>query len=112
LIPKAAAKTNDGDVLDVALGAVEAGARRVEAKKAKARWLLTLGELQLKCDLNLEAAQSLDFERASVLRDQLRELKELPELVLVDSKKKKRDFIAAKKQKKYNKKATSYGNSK
>ena len=44
----------------------------------------------------LEAAQSLDFERAAALRDQLRELKELPELVLVDSKKKKRDFLAAK----------------
>jgi excinuclease ABC subunit B len=29
----------------------------------------------------LEAAQSLDFERAAFLRDQLRELKELPELL-------------------------------
>ena len=45
----------------------------------------------------LEAAQNLDFERAAFLRDQLKELKELPELVLVDSKKKKRDFIASKK---------------
>jgi len=44
----------------------------------------------------LEAAQTLDFERAAFLRDQLRELKELPELVLVSSRKKKRDFLAAK----------------
>ena len=44
----------------------------------------------------LEAAQTLDFERAAFLRDQLRELKELPELVLVNSRKKKRDFLAAK----------------
>jgi excinuclease UvrABC nuclease subunit len=39
----------------------------------------------------------LDFEQAAFLRDQLRELKELPELVLVDSRKKKRDFLAIKK---------------
>ena len=44
----------------------------------------------------LEAAQTLDFERAAFLRDQLRELKELPELVLVSSRKKKRDFLATK----------------
>ncbi len=55
----------------------------------------------------LEAAQSLDFERAAFLRDQLRELKELPELVLVNSKKKKRDFLATKKLKKYKKKTPS-----
>jgi excinuclease ABC subunit B len=48
----------------------------------------------------LEAAQALDFERAAFLRDQLRELKELPELVLVASRRKKRDFLVAKKQKK------------
>jgi len=60
----------------------------------------------------LEAAQSLDFERAAFLRDQLRELKELPELVIVNSRKKKSDFLATKRQKKYNKKATSSGNSK
>ncbi|HUT46082.1 MAG TPA: excinuclease ABC subunit UvrB [Sedimentisphaerales bacterium] len=60
----------------------------------------------------LEAAQSLDFERAAFLRDQLRELKELPELVLVDSRKKKSDFLATKRQKRYNKKATSSGDSK
>ncbi|MHC4539350.1 MAG: excinuclease ABC subunit UvrB [Planctomycetota bacterium] len=47
----------------------------------------------------LEAAQSLDFERAAFLRDQLRELKELPELVLVDSKRKRSNFLAAKKLK-------------
>jgi excinuclease ABC subunit B len=52
----------------------------------------------------LEAAQSLDFERAAFLRDQLRELKELPELVLVDSRKKKRDFLAIKRHKKQGKK--------
>ncbi len=55
----------------------------------------------------LEAAQSLDFERAAFLRDQLRELKELPELVLVNSKKKKRDFLATKKQKRYKKNTPS-----
>jgi excinuclease ABC subunit B len=55
----------------------------------------------------LEAAQSLDFERAAFLRDQLRELKELPELVLVNSKKKKRDFLATKKQKRHKKKTSS-----
>jgi len=47
----------------------------------------------------LEAAEALDFERAAFLRDQLRELKELPELVLAGSRKKKRDFLTAKKQK-------------
>ena len=45
----------------------------------------------------LEAAKSLDFERAAVLRDQLRELKELPELVIAGSRKKKSDFLATKK---------------
>jgi len=50
----------------------------------------------------LEAAQSLDFERAAFLRDQLKELKELPELILVDSRKKKRDFLALKKHKRHN----------
>ncbi|MGD2094379.1 MAG: excinuclease ABC subunit UvrB [Phycisphaerales bacterium] len=58
----------------------------------------------------LEAAQSLDFERAAFLRDQLKELRELPELVLVNSKRKKRDFLATKKQKKYKKKAPSSEN--
>jgi len=60
----------------------------------------------------LEAAQSLDFERAAFLRDQLRELKELPELVIVNSRKKKSDFLATKRQKKYNKNTTSSENSK
>jgi len=60
----------------------------------------------------LEAAKSLDFERAAFLRDQLRELKELPELVLVNSRKKKSDFLATKKQKRYNKKNTSSKNAK
>jgi len=46
----------------------------------------------------LEAAQALDFERAAFLRDQLRELKELPELVIAGSKRKKRDFLVTKKQ--------------
>ncbi|UCG55961.1 MAG: excinuclease ABC subunit UvrB [Phycisphaerales bacterium] len=49
----------------------------------------------------LEAAQTLDFERAAFLRDQLRELKELPELVLMDSRKRKSAFLATKKQKKH-----------
>jgi len=51
----------------------------------------------------LEAAEALDFERAALLRDQLRELKELPELVLVESKKKKRDFLATKRQPRHKK---------
>jgi excinuclease ABC subunit B len=51
----------------------------------------------------LEAAEALDFERAAFLRDQLRELKELPEFVLVQSHKKKRDHLAVKKQKRYKK---------
>jgi len=38
----------------------------------------------------LEAAEALDFERAAKLRDQLRELKEMPELVIMESKNKKR----------------------
>jgi len=53
----------------------------------------------------LEAAEALDFERAAMLRDQLRELKDLPELVLADSHKKKSHFLASKKQKR--KKKTS-----
>ena len=39
----------------------------------------------------LEAAEALDFERAAFLRDQLKELKELPEFVLIDSSKKKKE---------------------
>ncbi len=46
----------------------------------------------------LEAAEALDFERAAELRDQLRELKELPQLVIAGSKRKKRDFLATKKK--------------
>ncbi|MHC4617768.1 MAG: excinuclease ABC subunit UvrB [Planctomycetota bacterium] len=38
----------------------------------------------------LEAAETLDFERAAFLRDQLRQLKELPEFVLIESSRKKR----------------------
>ena len=58
----------------------------------------------------LEAARGLDFERAAFLRDQLQELKDLPELVLVNSRKKKRDFLATKKYKKYKKKTSSSRN--
>jgi excinuclease ABC subunit B len=36
----------------------------------------------------LEAAETLDFERAAFLRDQLRELKELPELITISKSKK------------------------
>ena len=46
----------------------------------------------------LEAAEALDFERAAFLRDQLVELKELPQLVIAGSKRKKRDFLAAKRK--------------
>ncbi len=52
----------------------------------------------------LEAAQALDFERAAFLRDQLRELKELPEFVIASSRRKKSDFLATKRQRKYRKK--------
>ncbi len=54
----------------------------------------------------LEAAQNLDFERAAFLRDQLRELKELPELVIVNSKKKKSEFLATKRLKRSKKQKT------
>jgi len=47
----------------------------------------------------LEAAQTLDFERAAFLRDQLRELKELPEFVLIDSRKREREKLTTKKLK-------------
>jgi excinuclease UvrABC nuclease subunit len=61
-------------------------------------------KVELACQIEkemLEAAQALDFERAAFLRDQLRELKELPEFVLVESSKKKSDHLAA--QKRYKK---------
>jgi len=45
----------------------------------------------------LQAAKTLDFEKAAALRDQLKQLKELPEFILIDSKKKKR--LARKKRK-------------
>jgi len=47
----------------------------------------------------LEAAQALDFERAAFLRDQLQQLRELPEFVLLESRKKKKGFLEMKKQK-------------
>ena len=52
----------------------------------------------------LEAAQTLDFERAAFLRDQLRELKDLPEFVLVNSSRKKKNYLAAKKHERQRKK--------
>jgi excinuclease ABC subunit B len=55
-----------------------------------------------------EAAEALDFERAAMLRDQLRQLKELPQLVLAESHRKKSDFVAAKKQKKRHGKNESF----
>ena len=50
----------------------------------------------------LEAAQELDFERAAFLRDQLKELRDLPELVIASKTKKetaKRARISTRKQK-------------
>jgi excinuclease ABC subunit B len=47
----------------------------------------------------LAAAEALDFERAAKLRDRLRELKDLPQLVMAGSHKKRRDFRSAKQQK-------------
>jgi len=52
----------------------------------------------------LEAAAELDFERAAFLRDQLRQLKDLPEFALVDSSRKKRSYMAAKKLKRQKRK--------
>jgi excinuclease UvrABC nuclease subunit len=38
----------------------------------------------------LEAAENLDFERAAFLRDQLRQLKELPQLIISSKTKKEK----------------------
>jgi excinuclease ABC subunit B len=46
----------------------------------------------------LDAAKELDFEKAAFLRDRLKELKELPQFVLLDSKKKKSKHLAEKRQ--------------
>ncbi len=43
----------------------------------------------------LTAAKALDFEKAAMLRDRLHELKDMPELVMAGSHKKKRDFKTA-----------------
>jgi len=51
-----------------------------------------------------EAAEELDFERAAFLRDQLRELKELPEFALIEGKRRKKSYLATKKQKRQRKK--------
>ena len=47
----------------------------------------------------LKAAEDLDFERAAALRDQLKDLKDLPKLVITGSRKKKSTFVKAKKKK-------------
>ena len=47
----------------------------------------------------LKAAEALDFERAAALRDQLKDLKDLPKLVIAGSQKKKSTFVKAKKKK-------------
>jgi excinuclease ABC subunit B len=52
----------------------------------------------------LQAAQDLDFERAAQLRDQLREIKDLPQLVVAGSHRKKRDFTQAKRTRRPRKK--------
>jgi len=44
----------------------------------------------------LDAAQALNFERAAYLRDQLRELKQMPEFVLVTSSEKRRKRVKRK----------------
>ncbi|MHC4531942.1 MAG: excinuclease ABC subunit UvrB, partial [Planctomycetota bacterium] len=54
----------------------------------------------------VEAADVLDFERAAFLRDQLRELRELPEFAIIEGKKRKRDFLATKKYKKHKKRSS------
>ncbi len=48
----------------------------------------------------LAAAKALDFEKAAELRDQLNELKDMPQLVIAGSHKKKRDFKTAIKKRK------------
>jgi len=55
----------------------------------------------------LEAAERLDFERAASLKDKLRQLKELPELVIMDSKRKKAERSRARKNRFRNDKAGS-----
>jgi len=48
----------------------------------------------------LAAAEALDFEKAAMLRDQLNELKDMPQLVIAGSQKKKREFKTAIKKRK------------
>jgi excinuclease ABC subunit B len=50
---------------------------------------------QIERDM-LQAAKDLDFERAAQLRDRLRELRDLPQLVVAGSQRKKRDFVQTK----------------
>jgi excinuclease UvrABC nuclease subunit len=53
---------------------------------------------QIERDM-LAAAEALDFERAADLRDRLRELKDLPQLVVAGSHRKRHDFRVSKQQK-------------
>jgi excinuclease ABC subunit B len=48
----------------------------------------------------LSAAEALDFEKAAMLRDRLQELKDLPQLVIAGSQKKKLEFKTAIKKRK------------
>ena len=58
-------------------------------------------KVEIVCQIEkemLEAAEALDFERAAFLRDQLRELKDLPELVITSRNKKDRTKKRARKK--------------
>ena len=63
-----------------------------------------IADLHLHSKYSRATARNLDFERAAFLRDQLRQLKELPEFVLLESKEKKRKNLAARKHKRHKKK--------
>jgi excinuclease ABC subunit B len=83
-----------GLALELKAGKTAREAVRFEAGEFEKVELVAVIEKEM-----LEAAAALDFERAAVLRDQLKELKELPELVILESKRKRRDFLASKRTK-------------
>jgi excinuclease ABC subunit B len=85
-----------GLALELKAGKIAREALRIEPDEFEKVELVAALEKEM-----LEAAEALDFERAAVLRDRLKELKELPELVLLESKKKKRDHLAIKKLKRF-----------
>ena len=85
-----------GLALELKAGKIAREALRIEPDEFEKVELVAAIEKEM-----LDAAAALDFERATTLRDRLKELKELPELVLLESKKKKRDHLAVKKLKRF-----------